>query len=450
MLRDMAERLQERGDEPSLRRAVERLRDAELRSAPRVSDALVRCIMIAPVFNVGQPPRVVTQRIERVEVLYVTFDNIAASPRAITALAAPAVGATWPPPGPRAQVAQAAAQAAQAAVAQTAQAVAAVAAQAKAQAAQAAAAQVVAVAPRGPALLGAAVAAAAAAVPIATVTPVPAPLLAPALAPLASPPSPGASAPHRTANVAPGQRLALIHQALVAPLVAARGPFALVAPRVSARALPPSSHAHGGPPAPVDSHLKDVNGHVISVEDINDSSGVVSRAQALVTPGLPVFVRDALVAGDHSSTLGLRVLRGVDSRGHDLRCKASLFLRVDGADQVHLRDVRTGAAASAGSSAAAVCVMLNLCRAVLVRDLNVTQSVALSHCAPGAGRMDNDQPTGGLYMRGCERVDVDGMQHPPSRDQCAVVVRQGHAIHFTRSDLHGAPVVCAASSDVRF
>jgi len=200
MLRDLAERLQERGDEPSLRRAVERLRNAELRSAPRVSDALVRCTVIAPVFNVGQPPRVVTKRIERVEVLYVTFDNITASPRAITALAAPAVGATWPPPGPRARVALAAAQAAQAAVAQAAQAAVEQAAQAvqaavaqAAQAAQAAAAQAaqavaaqaaqavaavaaqaaqavvaqaaVAVAPRGPAPLGAAVAAVASAEP---------------------------------------------------------------------------------------------------------------------------------------------------------------------------------------------------------------------------------------------------------------------------------------------
>ena len=283
-------------------------------------------------------------------------------------------------------------------------------------------------------------------------TPVPAPFIAPALTPLASHPSPGASAPHHTANVAPGQGLAPIPLALVAPLVAVRAPFALVAPPVSARALPHSSHgphAHVGPPTPVDSQLKGVNGHVISVEDIDDGPGVVSRAQALVTPGLPVFVQDALMAGDHSSTLGLRVIHDVDSRGHDLRCKASLFLRVDGADQVHLRDVRTGAAGSAGPSAAAVCVMLNLCRAVLVRDLHVTQPVALSHCAPGAGLMDDDQPTGGLYMRGCERVDVDGMQHPPSRDQCAVVVRRGHAIRFARSDLHGALVVCAAASDVR-
>jgi hypothetical protein len=190
-----------------------------------------------------------------------------------------------------------------------------------------------------------------------------------------------------------------------------------------------------------------VNGNVICLEDIDDESGIVSRAQALVTPGLPVHVRDALLAGDHSSVLGLPVVPGVDSRGHDLRRKASLFLRVDGASHVHLRDLRTGAVTSSGSSAAAVCVMLNLCNAVLIRDLHLTQPITLAHCTTGP--MDDAQPTGGLYMRLCERVEVDGMRHPPARDHCAAVLREVHAVRFLRSALQGAPVLCAGSTDVR-
>jgi len=140
-----------------------------------------------------------------------------------------------------------------------------------------------------------------------------------------------------------------------------------------------------------------------------------------VTPGLPPELAELLAA--HSAGgrgAGLRRVAIVDSRGHDLRGKASCAIRVDGTVGLTVLDVRIVAVRSEGDRAAAACLMVNGCRDVRIEEL-VVLGGAYASGAGGASMIDAQRPQGGVYLRGCQALHLDRLRLE-GREHCGMLL----------------------------
>lgn len=191
--------------------------------------------------------------------------------------------------------------------------------------------------------------------------------------------------------------------------------------------------------------LKDVNGNVICIEDLEGDADhrAVAAAQVLVTPGLPPGARAELAVPRGAGTARLlRHVDGVDTRGHDLRGKASCAIRVDGTIGLAVLDVRIGAVHSEGERAAAVCLMINGCREVRVEDLVVQGGALATQPASSASgpMVDSQRPQGGVYLRGCQSMQLNRLRLG-GRAHCGMLLHACNGVRLGRLVL-AAPLVC--------
>lgn len=174
--------------------------------------------------------------------------------------------------------------------------------------------------------------------------------------------------------------------------------------------------------------IKDANGNLISLEDSNPGSDI-SQAQGFISTELPSRIRQALL---NKQPLALRAVPNLDVRGHDLRQKASTFIRIDGATDVVLSRVTAKCVHSTGESGAATCFMLNHCNNTKVYDMNLRDDVYVGDTV--IDPFNDQRPMGGLYMRNCNQIHLDKVQYPNGRHCSAMMVNVNDA-HFKRSNL---------------
>ena len=180
--------------------------------------------------------------------------------------------------------------------------------------------------------------------------------------------------------------------------------------------------------------LKDVNGNLIAHAD-GQAPGLLAQSQAAVTPELPPTVRDALLASRPPANV--EPVRHLDRRGHQLRQKANLFVRVDGANHLLVQNVRTGRVVSQGAAAASVGVMVNCCEHVTIRNVHIRGVEINAQCAPA---LSDDRPESGVYVRACKHVRMTGL-HYHSDDACACVIQNSEHVSLSSSGVERAPVV---------
>tara|TARA_B100000787_G_scaffold91472_1_gene67585 strand:- start:1921 stop:3345 length:1425 start_codon:yes stop_codon:yes gene_type:complete len=186
--------------------------------------------------------------------------------------------------------------------------------------------------------------------------------------------------------------------------------------------------------------IKDANGNLISLEDSNPGSDI-SQAQAFISRELPTRIRQALL---NKQVIKLRAVPNLDVRGHDLRQKASTFIRIDGATDVLLAHVTAKCVHSTGESGAATCFTLNHCNRATVYDVNLKDDVYV-----GGGAIDpfNDQrPMGGLYIRNCNQVQLDKVRYPAGK-HCSAMMVNVNDVHLKRSTLK-APIALLQCKNV--
>lgn len=176
-----------------------------------------------------------------------------------------------------------------------------------------------------------------------------------------------------------------------------------------------------------DEALKDVNGNLIALDDAR-AGAPLARLQAAFNDALPRGAREALMRGP---TAMFHPVRGQDRRGHALRGKSSLFVRVDGCDDVTLRNLSAGRVTSDGPEGAAVGFMLNGCERVVVAHARV-QGVEVRH--PCSDSLSDDRPQSGLLLRRCAHVKVDGYVYS-SAGACSGSFRETTNAALTRCDL---------------
>ena len=147
--------------------------------------------------------------------------------------------------------------------------------------------------------------------------------------------------------------------------------------------------------------LKDVRGNLIAYDDIL-AGARLSKLQAAFNEELPRGVRDKLTGGPSSS---FHPVRGQDRRGHALQGKSSLFVRIDGCDDVTLRNLTGAHVRSYGPESAAVGFMLNGCQRITLHHVRVA-GVEVHDVA--SNPLSDERPQSGLLLRRCQDVAVDG------------------------------------------
>jgi len=190
--------------------------------------------------------------------------------------------------------------------------------------------------------------------------------------------------------------------------------------------------------------IKDVNGNVVCAEDLGGDSDAraVAAAQVLVTPGLPGLAELLAAHSADGRGASLRRVASVDSRGHDLRGKASCAIRVDGAVGLTVLDVRIEAVRSEGERAAAACLMVNGCRDVRIEDLVVLGGSHASG-AGGTSMINAQRPQGGVYLRGCQAMHLDRLRLQ-GREHCGMLLQGCSGVRLGGLVL-AAPLVCSPS-----
>lgn len=175
--------------------------------------------------------------------------------------------------------------------------------------------------------------------------------------------------------------------------------------------------------------IKDINGNIISLEDGNSE---ICQAQAFVTPHLPSRIRQALL---NKQRLNLRPVTNLDVRGHDLRRKASAFVRIDGATDVVLSHLTARCVRSTGHTGAATCITLNHCNNIKLYDINLKDDVYLGEDDTTCMKLFNDErPVGGLYVRNCNQLQIDKVRYPLGK-HCSTMLLGVNDAHIKRSDM---------------
>lgn len=185
--------------------------------------------------------------------------------------------------------------------------------------------------------------------------------------------------------------------------------------------------------------LKDVNGNLIAHEDALAGSRL-ARTQALVSKDLPVHVRTALMTGPYEGTK----VYGFDRRGHDLLQKASLYVRVDGADGVSLSNLICGTVLSTGKHSASVGVMINDCTGCAISSVHIEGVRITDQCVSTLSDM---RPQSGIYIRETERVSVTSYNYGSSHS-CACTLRDVKTATLAKCAF-AAPLTSLRASDVR-
>ena len=157
--------------------------------------------------------------------------------------------------------------------------------------------------------------------------------------------------------------------------------------------------------------IKDLFGNLVLWEDAMSGS-LVSRTQASLTKPMPM--RDALMRG---SPVRLHQVKGFDLRGHALQQKSSAFIRIDGADDVTVSDVKGAYVKSKGSASAAVGVMINACKFVTLEHIRLA-GVSVTDPSP----LSDDRPQSGIYLRHCSDVTLYDIRYD-EESACACVLR---------------------------
>lgn len=177
-----------------------------------------------------------------------------------------------------------------------------------------------------------------------------------------------------------------------------------------------------------DAPLKDRHGNLIAHCDVIAGS-VVSRMQAAFSPELPRAVRQKLMAGPSSDYYPVY---GRDRRAHSLQGKGSLFARVDGCDDVTLRNLRGASVETVGAQGASVGFMLNGCERVSLTHVRVG-GVHVRGAVTNA--LSDARPQSGLLLRRCTHVAVDDYRYD-SDESCSSTFRMTHNAALRRCTMN--------------
>lgn len=170
--------------------------------------------------------------------------------------------------------------------------------------------------------------------------------------------------------------------------------------------------------------VKDRFGNLVSYADAASRS-FLAQTQAALTPDMEASVRRRLLSGKGGR---LFTVHGLDLRGHELRQKASLFVRIDSADHCVLRDLRGGKVRSKGPSSAAVGYMLNACRQVECSSIRVD---GVSVADPCVSTLSEERPQAGVLLRQCSSVKMSSVQYL-SEDACACTIRDTRHVDMSK------------------
>ena len=173
--------------------------------------------------------------------------------------------------------------------------------------------------------------------------------------------------------------------------------------------------------------LKDLNGNLIAYDDAV-AGARLSRLQAAFNPDLPRAARDQL-SGPSSR---FYPVHGQDRRGHFLQGKSSLFARIDGCDDVTLRNLKGASVKSWGPESAAVGFMLNGCERVTISHVRVG-GVQVHDVA--SNPLSDDRPQSGVLLRRCTHVQVDDYVYS-SEASCGGSFRHVTNAAFRRCDMN--------------
>lgn len=161
--------------------------------------------------------------------------------------------------------------------------------------------------------------------------------------------------------------------------------------------------------------IKDANGNIISLKDMQEGN-IVSISQAQISPELSPNVRNALLNGKMFSPVHKK--EGLDRRAHDLIQKASLFVRIDGANHVSLINLKGKKVISYGSRSASVGIMLNGCENVYMRHIAIEGVHIDGRILPN---IDDQRPSSGFYVRSSHNLDISDLNYSEKK-MCSVVM----------------------------
>jgi hypothetical protein len=193
-----------------------------------------------------------------------------------------------------------------------------------------------------------------------------------------------------------------------------------------------ASTTQGGQP------FKDINGDVISYADLMAHTHLC-RAQLLVSTNIDNDMRNALVQG----TMKLHQIHGLDRRGHDLKKKASAFVRVDGATDVDISNIDAETISTKGEQATAVGFMFNVCKEMRLNNIRIREAFnGNDSCSP----LDDIRPFSGFYLRNCENVIMTKLMYP-NGPNCACMLHKDQNVRMTNCTFD-SPVASNNSSAV--
>lgn len=177
-----------------------------------------------------------------------------------------------------------------------------------------------------------------------------------------------------------------------------------------------------------DNALKDVNGNLIAYADAK-AGAMLSRLQAAFHPELPKAARDKLMSGPSSA---FHPVYGQDRRGHALQAKASLFVRIDGCDDITLQNLNGASVKSYGNEGAAVGLMLNGCERISVMHVRIGGVEIHNVCSDP---LSDERPQSGLLIRRCRHIKVDSYTYE-SKHSCGGSFRHAENAAFQRCKMN--------------
>lgn len=174
--------------------------------------------------------------------------------------------------------------------------------------------------------------------------------------------------------------------------------------------------------------IKDVNGNIIAMKDIREGN-LISISQAEVTPKLTPGVRKALLEGKSFSPIYEKP--GLDRRAHDLVKKASLFVRIDGATNVSLINLKGARVRSFGNMSAAVGIMLNNCINVFMRHVAI-EGVHIDGRI--VAEIDDNRPSSGFHVRSSQNVNINDLTYSDNA-MCSVAMNETSNVSMKNCNL---------------
>ena len=185
--------------------------------------------------------------------------------------------------------------------------------------------------------------------------------------------------------------------------------------------------------------LKDVNGNLIAHSDAI-AGNRLARTQALVSTDLPTHIRKQMLDGPYQGEKAF----GFDRRGHDLVQKASLYVRVDGANGVSLSNLICGSVLSTGDHSAAVGLMMNDCSNCTIDSVHIEGVRITDHCVSALSDM---RPQSGLYIRDTNHVKVAKYDYSSS-NSCSCTLRDVDTATLSKCAF-AAPMTAFRTSNVK-